>query len=99
MADTQGNSVLIDAKCYNTLNRANELLKQGSYEQAFMNFNLCIKECPSNAFFYLGRGQTHEFQGQYDMAIADYTQAIEIDPGFADAYYQRGNRLFQKGPI
>ena len=30
-------------------------------------------------------------KGEYDKAIADYNQALTIDPKDADAYYNRGN--------
>ena len=29
-------------------------------------------------------------KGDYDAAIADYSRAIEIDPNYAFAYYNRG---------
>lgn len=33
----------------------------------------------------------------YEDAINDFTRAIEIDPEFKDAYFQRGNIFFEKG--
>ena len=35
-------------------------------------------------------GESYIIDHDYDRAIADYTKAIEIDPKFADAYYNRG---------
>ncbi|MBF0536864.1 MAG: tetratricopeptide repeat protein [Nitrospirae bacterium] len=43
-----------------------------------------------NAVEYFNRGVDWDNKGDYDMAIADYTKAIEIDPRFAEAYYHRG---------
>ena len=34
-----------------------------------------------------------------DRAIAEFTKAIRLDPGHADAYYCRGNVLFELGRI
>ena len=44
------------------------------------------------------RKQQHNFNsGDYDSAIADYTQAIRLNPNDADAYYNRGNVYVKKG--
>ena len=39
---------------------------------------------------YFNRALTYGKKGQYDQAIADYNKAIEINPGYAMAYYNRG---------
>ena len=36
-------------------------------------------------------------KSQYDKAISDYTKAIEINPRFAEAYYNRGLAYGKKG--
>ena len=36
------------------------------------------------------RGGEFLFEGQYDKAIATYTEAIELNPDFAEAYLNRG---------
>jgi tetratricopeptide (TPR) repeat protein len=35
--------------------------------------------------------------GDYENAISDYTKAIEIDPKYAVAYYNRGNIYYSRG--
>ncbi|MFM9161191.1 MAG: tetratricopeptide repeat protein, partial [Dolichospermum sp.] len=35
-------------------------------------------------------GGTNFLLGRYKVAIAEYTQAIKIDPNYAEAYYNRG---------
>ena len=35
--------------------------------------------------------------GDYAGAIEDYTQAIELDPKFAEAYFNRGNAKHSSG--
>jgi tetratricopeptide (TPR) repeat protein len=46
---------------------------------------------PNNeAFAYFNSGYAYGEKGDYDRAIADYTQAIRIDPNHAKAYNNRG---------
>ncbi len=42
------------------------------------------------ASVYYNRGVAYGDKGDYDRAIADYTQAIKLDPKHAYAYYNRG---------
>ena len=44
-----------------------------------------------SAVLYLERGIEKRKSGDYYGAISDYTKAIEINPLYADAYYNRGN--------
>ena len=43
------------------------------------------------------RGFACAMKGDYDRAIADYTQAIHLNPRYAAAYNNRGNACLQKG--
>jgi tetratricopeptide (TPR) repeat protein len=53
---------------------------------------------PTNeAFAYFNRGNENLSKEMYDQAIADYTQAIRIDPNYVDAYNQRGSAYINKG--
>ena len=42
------------------------------------------------AIAHANRGAANSCKGNHDAAIADYTDAILLDPGFANAYYNRG---------
>ena len=42
------------------------------------------------AVAYIYRGVAYDDKGQYDRAIADYTQAIKLNPKYSKAYYVRG---------
>ncbi len=46
---------------------------------------------------YLNRGNAKHEKGDLDGAIADFTKAIELDPGYAWAYGRRGNAKQAKG--
>ncbi|MCD4720944.1 MAG: tetratricopeptide repeat protein, partial [Desulfobacula sp.] len=37
--------------------------------------------------------------GNFDRAIADYTKALEINPGLHDTYYNRGIAWSEKGDL
>jgi tetratricopeptide (TPR) repeat protein len=43
------------------------------------------------------RGRAYRAKGDFDRAIADYSEAIRIDPGYALAVYSRGIAYFNKG--
>ncbi len=45
---------------------------------------------------YYNRGVMYAKNGDYDHAIADYTEAIRLDPKYADAYGNRGNAYRDK---
>ncbi|MFM2313566.1 MAG: hypothetical protein RLZZ04_2842 [Cyanobacteriota bacterium] len=46
---------------------------------------------------YNNRGITYAKQGDFELAIADFNQAIQINPNDADAYYNRASIYFQLG--
>ena len=46
---------------------------------------------------YLGRGLAYSRQGDFDRAIADYTQAIQLDLSNADAYFKRAWACGKRG--
>lgn len=46
---------------------------------------------------YLEQAQFHSFRGQYEEAIANYTEAIRLDPQNRRAYYGRGNAYAELG--
>jgi tetratricopeptide (TPR) repeat protein len=48
-------------------------------------------------YFFLGIIHFHE--GKFDLAIADFTKAIQIKPNVAEAYFFRGLAYKKKGEI
>lgn len=48
---------------------------------------------------YLNRGIAYASKWEYDLAIADFSQAIALNPGFAVAYLHRGIAYFHEGEV
>jgi tetratricopeptide (TPR) repeat protein len=72
--------------------RINPHHQQGAYNQPEINTLLQeIAVNPDDADSYKHRANTRYDLGDYQGAIADYTQAIQFNPQDAYAYYNRGN--------
>lgn len=54
-------------------------------------------ESMASAKEFFQRGSEFDIQGQHQGAIAQYTQAIELDPNYVEAYFYRGNALALEG--
>lgn len=52
-----------------------------------------VRNYPEHAISYDYRGETYELLGRKEEALADYTRAIAVEPGFIDSYIYRGNLL------
>jgi len=46
---------------------------------------------------YFNQGDTYYNQGDYDRAVANYSQAIKLNPNKAEAYFNRGKAYYKKG--
>jgi lipoprotein NlpI len=51
---------------------------------------LSFSPTPNTAVAFNNRGMAYQAKAQYDRAIADFDQAIRLDPKFAVAFYNRG---------
>lgn len=79
-----------------------EASKGGEYDKALGLFAKAIESGELSqknlGIVYYNRGQVwHDGKGDYDRAIADYTKAIEIDPKYVWAYYNRSLAWYKKG--
>lgn len=48
---------------------------------------------------YYNRGLAHSKKGELELAIVDYTKAIEFKPDYADAYYRRSKAWLHLGEV
>ena len=55
-----------------------------------------IKASPQDAEAYYNRAFFHHKNGNYNLAISDYSEAIRLDPKYAEAYHRRGTVYYYK---
>ena len=58
------------------------------FDKAIQSFNRIIALSPS-ALAYSGRGDAYLEKGDFDGALADFDQAIKVDPRYPNAYHNR----------
>ncbi len=66
-----------------------------SFSDALKHVEAPIKEL-DQSIVYFYRGLAYYYKKDYDHAIADYNQALKLDPNFAKAYYNRGLAYYYK---
>jgi len=54
---------------------------------------------PHDARTYYNRGNAYSAQDNFELAIAEYDQAIALDPEFANAYYNRASAYRARGDL
>ena len=67
-----------------------EALSKCDWGRAVARFNEQILATPGDSDGYRGRGLAYGMMGKSDLAIADLTMAIRLDPTWAMAYASRG---------
>ncbi|WP_419547741.1 tetratricopeptide repeat protein [Microcystis sp.] len=60
------------------------------YDEGLAAINQAIHLAP-RAAWYGNRGVLYYNQQKYELALSDYSKAIDINPNYADAYNNRGN--------
>lgn len=73
--------------------RATQAVLQGRLLEALRGFDEVLAIDPSNAITYYNRGNVRYLRGEFELAIGDFTSALEYRPGFAAATMNRGAAL------
>ncbi|TRT53867.1 MAG: tetratricopeptide repeat protein, partial [Microcystis aeruginosa Ma_QC_C_20070703_M131] len=75
----------------NHYNEKSSVLNQlKRYDEGLAAITQAINLAPRAAWYY-NRGILYYNQQKYELALADYNKAIDINPNFAEAYNNRGN--------
>jgi tetratricopeptide (TPR) repeat protein len=69
--------------------RADELYSHGQLDGAINAYTEIIRESPGKEEAYFKRGNAYNAKGEHDLAITDYTKAIELDSDYAVANNDR----------
>jgi tetratricopeptide (TPR) repeat protein len=69
---------------------------QGEYGKAILDFTKAIVLAPTPEA-YIGRGAAYRQKDEIDRAIADFSTAIQMDPGDGTAHYHRAAAYASKG--
>ncbi|MBW2094098.1 MAG: tetratricopeptide repeat protein [Deltaproteobacteria bacterium] len=82
------------------LNRAIAYLKQGiDYEAAEKDLTLYIGMHAGDYRGHLYRAIALSYMEQYDTALREYEEAIQLNPSEISAYYNRGNTYLKVGDV
>ena len=73
--------------------------QNGRTEQARTNAEKALQllQNPSNDAEFYAKGVAHHKLANYDLAIADFDQAIQLNPKRSEAYFYRGKAYYEKG--
>ena len=72
------------------LDRGNDYLDQGQFDQAIAEFQAAIQLDPSDARAHYNLGLAYQKQGKLDEAAAAYLEALQTDPDIGDAHNNLG---------
>src|ERR1700676_3568920 len=70
--------------------------KKGNYSQVIANTTEALRFKPDQALYNM-RGSAYFDKGEYDIAIADFNDALRIGPPSGTIFHNRGNAFRGKG--
>jgi tetratricopeptide (TPR) repeat protein len=79
-------------------NRGMGFEKTGDYGRAIADYTTATNFQPT-AGRLANRGNAYRLERKYDLAFADFNRAIQLDPRFGDAYYNRAIAYEETGQI
>ncbi len=69
---------------------------QKNFAGAIEDDTIAIKLAPESALAYRDRGDAYRQSGKYDLAVADYTKAIQLDSAQGSSNYWRRAKAYEK---
>jgi Ca-activated chloride channel homolog len=84
---------------YSRNHRANQLYKQGKYDEALKLYEDALLLSPGNQKLAINKGSAQYQQGDFDKAEESYKSALSAEDKkvLADLHYNLGNALFREG--
>ncbi len=80
----------LEKDSYKLFDKSLGYIESGRKEEAVKWFEKAGEAEPKNLMLQMGIARKMTEMGMYDEAIKFYSKALEILPGFAEAYYERG---------
>jgi Flp pilus assembly protein TadD len=65
--------------------RSKDFINKGQYKEALTEINQAVQKSPQNPIFYNTRGYANYLSKNFKQAIADYTEALRLDPNYLNA--------------
>lgn len=86
------------AKAFEYQNLGVKQVKEGEYDEAIKNFSECIRIDQKKKIYqcYLGRGIAYYEKKNFDAAITDLTQSIQLEPKDFQSYEYRAESYLYK---
>lgn len=78
------------------LNQAITLREMGAYDEAIACLDIAMFFRAESANLYAERGRTYQLQGQWNCAIADYNQALELTQRSRESDFEQVDRINRK---
>jgi tetratricopeptide (TPR) repeat protein len=75
------------------------LFTNGNYQQALSNSRQLLEKFPNSVILCNISGASNAGLMQFDDAIDSYKKALEIEPGYSEAYYNMGVTFKKKGNL
>lgn len=75
--------------------RLSQWMQQGAYADALPLCDVLVQRLPDDATLWFTRGLAHYQLRQLTFAIADFTQALALDPTNGDLLYMRANAFLR----